>query len=309
MELVDRIIPKSLPDQGTIGIFSPSEPLTPSRNTRLNSNIRRLEQLGYRVKFAPNYSIINENTAGTVAERLADIHALLSDPSVDLLLASWGGKSSSQLLDGLDYELIKNARKPICGFSDCAAFLNAISARTGLVTYYGPNVAGKLDESEYSDFKSLQNDPSLWGSLIEAKDVSWTINSGSAIGNLYGGNLSTFCGSIIGSEFQPNLEGAILFFESGEKTSQELNMLLTSIKKAGIFNSIAGLLLGDMPIKNQPSWGQKNLRFIITAFTSSCSFPVIHAPIFGHSKLANPIFPIGMKVQIDSTAMSFSVQD
>jgi len=49
------------------------------------------------------------------------------------------------LLPLLDYDLIRRNPKILMGYSDITALLNGIHARTGLVTFHGPNAGGRWD--------------------------------------------------------------------------------------------------------------------------------------------------------------------
>lgn len=61
-------------------------------------------------------------------------------------MTSIGGYNCNQLLPHIDYDLIKNNPKKLCGFSDITALLNAIYAKTGIITYYGPHFFEFWDE-------------------------------------------------------------------------------------------------------------------------------------------------------------------
>jgi muramoyltetrapeptide carboxypeptidase LdcA involved in peptidoglycan recycling len=75
--------------------------------------------------------------SSSIASRVEDIHAAFSDSNVRGILTVIGGFNSNQLLDSLDYELIKNNPKILCGYSDITALATAITAKTGLITYSG----------------------------------------------------------------------------------------------------------------------------------------------------------------------------
>ena len=297
--MVIKYIPaKRLKEGGTIGIFTPSEPITEERYTRLRDNARNLEKSGYQVRFAPSWRCANSYAAGKITERVDDIHSLLADPGVDLLMASWGGKSSIQLVPHLDYELLKTAKKPVSAFSDGCVFLNAITAKTGLITFYGPNVLGKLDESEFSDLSDFRTAGLRDGSIIKLQGQETdTIVPGVGEGILLGGNLSSFTISVIGSSTPCPSPECILAFESGPKTPQEFDLLVSTIRASALFSSIRGMVFGDVPIKQDTRWGPGNLSDILVSIFGDCTFPIIHAPVFGHRDLPNPILPIGCKVR------------
>jgi muramoyltetrapeptide carboxypeptidase len=253
------------------------------------------------VTLAPHWRDVSEFTAGTIRNRVADMHELVGDDSVHILMASWGGKSAAQLLPFLDYELFRTARKPICAFSDGCIILNAVTAVTGLATFYGPNVVGKLDESNYGDLRQFTQGGLVAGAKIslQSKDTS-ILRAGIAEGILVGGNLSSYVISVIGSRFAPTFSDCILVWESGPKSAQELDMLLTALRNSEQYSTIRAMLIGDVLLTDDSKWGNRTLSKIVADVFSDGSFPILYAPIFGHERLPNPAIPIGCPARLDT---------
>ena len=67
-----------------------------------------------------------------------DFHDALRNNNIDIILSVLGGYNCNQLLNYIDYDLIKKNPKIICGYSDITVILNAIYAKTGIITYLGP---------------------------------------------------------------------------------------------------------------------------------------------------------------------------
>ena len=97
--------------------------------------------MGYKVSFGKNVmNSVNEDfCCGSISDRVADIHEAFRDKNVKAILTVIGGYNINQLLDYIDFKLIKENPKIFCGFSDITALSNAIYSKTGLVTYYGPH--------------------------------------------------------------------------------------------------------------------------------------------------------------------------
>lgn len=302
---------RAIPANGTLGVFTPSEPLTPDRVMRVQARIKELEAVGYNIKTAPNWRACTGHTAGSIEARVSDFHTLLSDTSVDLLIASWGGKSAAQLVPFLDYNLIRAARKPIIAFSDGCVFLNAIAAHTGLVTFYGPNVLGKLDESTFADLRQFRCDDDLRTHPVLALDSESTevVAPGVADGILIGGNLSSIVTSVLGSQHAPHFADILLFWESGPKTAQELDLLLTALRQSITFRSVKGLIIGDVSVIADAKWGASELTRLLSSSLQDCAIPVIHAPVFGHRALPNPAIPIGCPAHLDTDRRTLELLD
>lgn len=144
-----------------IRVLSPSDSIERIGGFEANLSAKeRLEKLDFTVTFSEHYQEYDLLNSASISSRVADLHAAFADPSVDVILATIGGSNSNELLPYLDYDLIAKNPKIICGYSDTTALLNAIYAKTGLVTYMGPS---------YSSFKILSNKT---GELIKASEKS-----------------------------------------------------------------------------------------------------------------------------------------
>lgn len=240
--------------------------------------------------------------AGSLASRISDFRDLLVDPGVDALLGSWGGKSCNQLVPSLPYAEILEMQKPIVGFSDVGVLLNHISVQTGLVTYYGPNIAGKLVESAHGDMAFLQNpsNPNVFGQT--ASEHWQTVVPGSASGRLLGGNLSTFVLGMVGTATMDLvLAGGpwIFFWESASEPPQIIDQYLACLQNAGFFENVAGMIVGDATYeevdrKNRP------LDELLADYSAGGRIPVARIETFGHRPIENPPIPVGAEVHMDN---------
>ena len=94
------------------------------------------------------------NTNGyssTAREKAEDINEMFRDKDVKMIWCAKGGENSNSTFEYLDYDLIKNNPKIICGYSDITSLTNIITAKTGLVTFSGTNFKTiATDETNYS---------------------------------------------------------------------------------------------------------------------------------------------------------------
>lgn len=306
---MDMIKVKSIDENAQIGIYSPSEPISENRESRFHQGVIYLESLGFKVEIAKNALKLTNFTAGTIEDRISDINNLLSDDCTSALLASWGGKSCNQLIRYLDYELIKKARKPILGFSDVGVLLNSITAKTGLVTFYGPNVIGKLNETEHGDLSILKTENYTANLLGDTSKVSCKVlKEGIVEGHLVGGNLSTFVLGTVCSDIPDSYyNDAILFWEDAGNTAQIINQYLTAISNRGIFDRIKGMIIGDFLTEESQEWKRTDNFTSIMSLLNQYNIPVLYAPTFGHKKLENPIMPIGAKCKLNASECTLNL--
>ncbi len=292
-----------------IGVFSPSEPIVESRRSSFNNGISILNKHGFKVILGKNVFSQSSYMAGEVEQRICDIHELLANPEIDAVISSWGGKSCNQLVDKLDYELISRSRKPVLGFSDPCVLMNHITARTGLVTFYGPNVVGKLNETTHANMQVLRKSETGRNLLSDKCYQKKTIKSGICKGRLFGGNLSTFvlgiaCGILEMSFF----DGGIFFWED-MNTPQIINQHLTALKNIGLFNRISGMVVGKIISTENKEWKIVDPIDDVGKYFQSYGFPVLYMPLFGHENLANPIIPIGALAELNTNNFTLTLME
>ena len=175
----------------TIGIIAPSSRIDEDDLETINTSVLLMESTGLKVKFAKNAFKKTLGYSATPREKAEDINEMFEDKEVKLIFSVSGGFNSNSVFDYLDYDLIKNNPKPLCGFSDSTSIENIIYEKTGVITFNGPT------------FKSLTSWATPYGyeevvkrfmdgdmKLGQDDDEYITIKEGKAEGILVGGNLS-----------------------------------------------------------------------------------------------------------------------
>ena len=310
---MDYLPTRSLSDGDTIGIFSPSEWLGDNRPERVHAGAEMLERQGFKVQYARNYLCQDTIRAGTVEQRTSDISELLDRPDVDALLATWGGKACNHLVSKLPYPKFATAQKPIIGFSDTCVLSNAISAKTGLVTFYGPNIAGKLDESTWSDFGWLRKDfPWSTTNLIGSvqNEGALTLQRGRVSGRLVGGNLNCFVlGNVLSEIYLSHFDGRIFLWEDLGLVPRQIDQFLTALVNCGFMDRIGGMVVGDFFQEESHEWLRSDPLESVMHALRDYDFPIVYAPNFGHRSLENPAFPIGATCTLDADDLTLVAED
>lgn len=253
----------------TIGVFTSSYPITAIAPEATKNAVEFLESRGYRVKLGGLTGKQDCYRSGAARERAEELNELFYDPEVTCIMASMGGMVSNALLPYLDYEAIKACPKPIIGHSDITALLLGIYQKTGIITYYGPNLVSTFGQRQpFLDFSLssletvLRETPPItcqkppffsdeltnWGKPVpqkKEKQNQWvTVQPGTSEGRLLGGNLNTISG-IMGSPYMPEFQqGDILFLEDTEKFAAHAERYFTMLKLCGVFDRVGGVLLG-----------------------------------------------------------------
>ena len=312
-----KIIPEKLKSGDEIRVIAPARGLKMIGADCREIAKKRFEAMGLKVSFAKNTNDENWDMLGSssVEKRVEDIMDAFKDENVKAIFTIMGGFSSNQILPYLDYEVIKANPKILCGYSDITALLNAISNKTGMVTYYGPHYSsfGMEKGFDYTmqTFKKMlletgRNEivPSsewsddLWFLDQENRefitnDGYWVLQSGVVKGKIIGGHLGTL-NLLLGSEFMPKFEqDTILFIEDCFHCSSDDNDFLRNLQSLSYqpdFANVKGIVIGRFQKASNIS--REKLEYMISVIKVLHNIPIIANVDFGHTTpfLTLPIF-------------------
>jgi muramoyltetrapeptide carboxypeptidase len=305
------IIPSKLQKGDIIRVIAPSRSLSiVGDNIQLAT--RRWEEEWFNVTFSKHCKEIDEFNSSSIDARIEDLHDAFSDESVKGIFTAIGGYNANQLLQHIDYELIKANPKILCGFSDITVLSNAIYQKTGLVTYSWPHFSTRSMQKEFDYnleyFKKclMQEAPfsieasetwsdDLWfldqeNRKVQKNEGFWTIHEGDATGTIIGWHLRCFS-ALQGTEYMPFLDNSIVFIEEDEEIIAGLfNRGLQSLIHMKEFTWVKGIVIWRF--QNKSTIDRNLLEKIISIKKELKKLPIIANVNFGHT---NPIctFPIG----------------
>ena len=231
------IIPQRLKKGDVIGVVAPSNPIIDENIEELERARKIAEDAGFKVKYSKNLFSNTNGYSSTAKEKAEDINEMFRDKDVKMIWCAKGGQNSNSTFEYLDYELIKNNPKIICGYSDITSLTNIITAKTGLVTFSGTNFKTiATDETNYSYNEVMKR--FVDGSLeigLEGEKYE-TLKEGVAEGELIGGNLSLTRGLVSG-KYSIDFTDKILFLEElGFETMPSLvSNYIYYMKQNGVF--------------------------------------------------------------------------
>ena len=273
-----------------------------------------MEDLGLKVKFS-KHAYNNPLGYGETAKHKAeDINEMFRCKEIDAIFCAMGGYNCNSVFDYLDFDLIKNNPKIICGYSDPTSLINMINAKTGLITFHGPNF--KTLSSEETDYgykevvKRFINKDLSFGEyesrvtidneehrVKEYEGKYKVINEGTAEGNLIGGNLCLFSNLITG-KYAVDVKDKILFIEDFgfESSPGFVSNYLYKMKQNGVFEKIKGLWIGNYEHESGIA-----LEKIVMDVLEDVKIPIVKSDNFGHG-IFKTVIPIGAKVKIDTYA-------
>ena len=292
------IIPEKLQLGDMIGVVAPSNPIINENIEEIQKAKEIIEKLGFKVKFSKNLFSNTNVYSATAKEKAEDINAMFADKAIRMIWCAKGGENSNSIFEYLDYELIKQNPKIICGYSDITSITNMITEKTGLVTFSGTNFKTiATDETDYSLKEVLKRfvDGSLELGLSEDEYIS--IKNGVAEGELIGGNLS-LTRAMVAGEYKIDFTNKILFLEElGFETGPALaSNYLYYMKQNGVFNKIKGIWLGNYTHES----GVKLEDILLDVIGDEFKGTIIKSENFGHIE-RKTVIPIGTKAKIDTS--------
>lgn len=315
----------------TIGVFTSSYPITAIAPEATQRAISYLERNGYRVKCGSLTGKREQYRSGNILQRAQEFNELLYDPEVSILMATVGGMVSNAILPYIDYDYLSTHPKLIVGHSDITALLLGIYQRTGLTTYYGPNLVTTFGQPEplladsLSCFSAVFSHAQLpytyqkpniycdeltdWSRPIPARHTranSWrTIQNGAATGRLIGGNLNTISG-IMGTPYMPEIrEGDILFLEDTEKFAAHAERYFSLLKLSGILNKVGGIILGKHRQFDDQETGKAPVDILLEVMGSR-NIPILADVDCCHT-VPMLTLPIGGTVHLDASRQQITL--
>jgi muramoyltetrapeptide carboxypeptidase len=253
------IWPKPVPMGGRIGVLAPAWAVD---FAKLGTGIKALEAAGFQLTLHPQTRLIEPNSltgdmAGSAGARRDAFLQLIEDPTIDALLCARGGYGCSQWVDLLsekDWETVRAAAKPLCGFSDATVLLAAQALHAGLIGWHGP-MLGSLLAGGMAEWQAalsgapfslvwrtpnpeIQGDPPVEGRLV--------------VGNL------CLLQHLLATAHDPldpaSPEPVILALEEYEEAGYRIDRMLRHLHQSGRLTRVRAILLGELVDVQGKNW-------------------------------------------------------
>ena len=278
----------------TVLLIAPSRSVSESDVAAFS---RWVSAQGWLLEYAPNLFEVEHQFAGSDQHRAEDVIWAITHPTAKAIFTARGGygcvrtvSKAEELCDAMVgisslIELLKQSpAKWLVGFSDIT-WLHLLFAKANFQSIHGPVATqwnlthGHIDQNISHLAKTLMGD-------IVSLDLSNSdvVRSKPFAGELVGGNLSLLYASL-GTSAQPNTAGKVLFIEDLDEYYYHIDRMLFSLKLAGLFDGIQGLLVGSMIDMNDNTvpFG-RSVKTIITELLADCDFPIIFDVPVGHDE-------------------------
>jgi len=297
LKMNDTLIrPAYLKAGDTVAIVAPSGILK-NRDREVQQAVDLLKDWGLNAIVGEHVFSKADHFAGTDEERCEDLQKAMDDPTISAIWCARGGYGTVRILDKLDYTKLKENPKWIIGYSDITALHNQLhnqgfESLHALMCVSLTQDITEVQESVDTFKAALFGNPSNYD--LEGSKYN---REGEAKGQLIGGNL-TILHTMLGSDTSLDTSGKILFIEEIGEYKYHIDRMLQSMKRAGYFENLKGLVVGDMSKlrKNTTLWGTSIEQLILDA-TADYDFAIAFNMPAGHEK-DNRALVLGREVEL-----------
>lgn len=284
-----------------VAVVAPSA--SPNVHDELQRGVRFLEDLGLDVRIG--VSVLRQRTYIGRDRRLRsdDLNRQLRDRKVRGIFCLVGGFSAYEILSEIDYAAIARDPKVVVGFSDNTSILNAIHARTGVVTFMGENLLWALSERRQPSrerFVRALMDPRPLGVVRDEIEV-WR-DAPAREARTVAGNLFTIT-ALTGTPYMPAYRDRILFWEDIGIGADDANSALWQLRHAGALGILKGMVVGHLEDFDEEA-SEITIRRVVLTAADRWGWPVYKTGAFGHWR-PSLIIPIGIRARIGRGELAF----
>ncbi|MEK4230717.1 S66 peptidase family protein [Solibacillus sp. FSL H8-0538] len=290
-----KIRPNRIQQGDTVGVVALSSPVNMEQ---LGDRLKIFQELGLRYKLGNTIAPFDGYLAGTDAERVADLHEMVRDSEVKGIFCVRGGYGLGRIADQIDYALLEENPKIIWGFSDVTYLHTAVNEFSDLVTFHGPMLSGgdaPLDELSKKMYQQLFNPMEIQYSEMIAP--LQTIHEGVARGEITGGNLNRFTGTL-GTKFEIDVRGKLLLMEDVGESIERIDSMLNQLRLARKLEQAAGFIIGSFT-KLGNGETEEDVVSLIADYIRPFNKPAVAGFKIGHCE-PNIGIPLGVDAILDA---------
>ncbi len=274
----------------------------------IDQSIAAVSGLGFIPKLGRHARCRLGFLAGSDRERAADLTAAFRDPKTKAILCVRGGYGAARLLERLDFSVMRKHPKIFIGYSDITSLHASLLTKAGLISFHGPMLNSdflkpKMPEFARAAFLRVLTRAEPAGNIAQGyAKAARSLRKGRASGPLVGGNLSILC-TTLGTPWQPDFRGAILFLEDLDEAPYRFDRMLTHLRNAGVLRQVAGVAVGinahcGDPKARRCKEYRQTLEEVLADRLLPLKVPVVIDLPFGHVP-HNATLPVGARATLD----------
>jgi muramoyltetrapeptide carboxypeptidase len=279
------IQPQNLQAGDVIGMVCPAGTIPLEK---VQKCVETLASWGYRVKLGSTVGGKHFTYSGTDAERAADLQNMMDDSSVKAILCARGGYGLSRIINDLDFTGMLAHPKWVIGFSDITV-LHAALQQKGIMSIHGPMAAAFNKGVEGEPYIQALN------AILQGQPTPYVAPThgynqlGSVTAPMIGGNLCLIA-HLVGSENSLDTKGKILFLEDIGEYHYNLDRMVIQMKNAGLFNHLAGLVIGGFSdMRDEPTDIGAGTYEILQFHIKEFNYPICYDFPISHGMANYPI--------------------
>ena len=312
--------PKFITTSSTIGVPAPSAGSSNElyANKYRNSE-RRLKKLGYNLVLSKNlYSDIRGRSA-TAKERAEEINEMFKSENIDLILCATGGEFLVEMLPYVNFELLAQNPKFVCGFSDPTGLLYTITTTYDIASIYGKNYGSygkeEIFDSEKDFLKLITNEKLSFESyeLYEeegipkvtgleppnlTEKVYWNVLNREEVnvkGRIIGGCLDIIA-ELAGTKYDGinsfnekyKEDGVIWYFDNCELSHEEVIRTLWKLNELEYFKYTKAVIFGRFGV-NLSNCGYDVKSCLMDSILNEKTIPIVYDADFSHKDPCMPV--------------------
>lgn len=297
-----------------VGIIAPGGH---TNDDALEKAVANIEALGLRARVGDNIHYVYGNYAGTVAQRLDDLHRMFLDPEIKAVWAIRGGSGCISLLEHIDYRMIRAHPKVLIGYSDITCLHLALLRQAGLVTFHGPVASATFSDYAVTQLRNVLMTPherytitmSADNALLAAEQPNYrirTVHGGVATGRLIGGNLS-LVSALAGTPYAADFSDAILYLEEVNEEPYRVDRMMTQLQLSQGFGRAAAVMLGIFEnCEGADSESALSLDETVDQHLLPLSRPAVAGYSFGHIRHQFTL-PVGVLARLDTEQQTLTL--
>jgi muramoyltetrapeptide carboxypeptidase len=314
----EKIKPAALKKGDRIGIIAPASNIDEPEDVNIARDM--MEWLGFKPVIGKNVLKQYGYLAGKDEERADDLNEMFKRDDIDGIFCIRGGYGTLRMLPYIDYEIIKKNPKVLIGYSDITSLLLAIYKKTGLITFHGPVALSTFNDYTMEYLNKAIFTPKPIGEVkmprksnpVETENRVIKIGKGKASGELVGGNLTVF-NSMIGTPYDIDTKGKILFLEDIGEEPYRIDRMLTQLCLTGKLKEAGGVIIGKLtdvkPSEYKPAFiNNLSIEEILRTRFEPLNIPVMYGYMIGHIKDKVTV-PIGAMATINVENSVFSIDE
>jgi muramoyltetrapeptide carboxypeptidase len=229
----------------TIGIVTIGSPLDANM---INARVRTLTDMGFNVVLGRYVYSYEGIVAAPAQQRAEDLMNMFTNPRVKMILPTRGGTGVQTILPYLDYGVIRENPKIVSGYSDITILLNILYQFSNLITFHSLMLIDfRPDTPAYNFNQFFTATSTLTSPRVIQNPPGFPLTSlvsGNVTGPIIGGNLTSLVNSL-GTPYEMNTEGKILFLEDVNSPTTMIYRYLNQLLMAGKFDNCLGIIMGE----------------------------------------------------------------